>query len=68
MAQILTRLSWADGYGDMSLNYLMPKLENGLEILFTGKSSGQYGKTAFILCDSHAEFAATLFPSTNAVT
>ncbi len=48
----------------MSLQYLMPEIENGLEILFTGKSAGQYWKTAFILCDNYTELTAKLFVST----
>lgn len=48
----------------MSLQHLMPEVENGLEILFTGKSAGQYWKTAFILCDNYSELAAKLFLST----
>lgn len=47
----------------MSLRHLMPELENGLEILFTGKSAGQYWKTAFILCDNYSELTAKLFLS-----
>ena len=48
----------------MSLHYLMPEIENGLEILFTGKSAGQYWKTAFVLCDNYSELTAKLFLST----
>lgn len=48
----------------MSLQHFMPEVENGLEILFTGKSAGQYWKTAFILCDNYSELAAKLFLST----
>lgn len=48
----------------MSLHHLTPELENGLEILFTGKSAGQYWKTAFILCDNYTELVAKLFLST----
>ncbi len=48
----------------MSLQHLMPEIENGLEILFTGKSAGQYWKTAFVLCDNYSELAAKLFLST----
>lgn len=47
----------------MSLQHLMPEIENGLEILFTGKSAGQYWKTAFVLCDNYSELAAKLFLS-----
>lgn len=47
----------------MSLQHLMPEVENGLEILFTGKSAGQYWKTAFILCDNYSELTAKLFLS-----
>ncbi len=48
----------------MSLQYLMPEIENGLEILFTGKSAGQYWKTAFVLCDNYTELTTKLFLST----
>lgn len=47
----------------MSLHHLTPEIENGLEILFTGKTAGQYWKTAFILCDNYSELAAKLFLS-----
>lgn len=47
----------------MSLHYLMGELETGLEILFTGRSAGQYWKTAFILCDNYSELTAKLFLS-----
>lgn len=47
----------------MSLQYLMPEIENGLEILFTGKTAGQYWKTAFVLCDNYSELTAKLFLS-----
>jgi hypothetical protein len=48
----------------MNLQYLMPEIENGLEVLFTGMSAGQYWKTAFILCDNYCELTAKLFLST----
>lgn len=48
----------------MSLQHLMPEIENGLEILFTGKSAGQYWKTAFVLCDNYSELTAKLFLTT----
>ena len=45
----------------MSLHHLTGEVETGLEILFTGKSAGQYWKTAFILCDNYSELMAKLF-------
>lgn len=48
----------------MNLHYLMPEIENGLEILFTGQTAGQYWKTAFILCDNYSELTAKLYLST----
>jgi hypothetical protein len=45
----------------VSLHYLMGEIETGLEILFTGKTAGQYWKTAFILCDNYTELTVKLF-------
>ncbi len=42
----------------MSLHHLTGELETGLEIFFTGRSAGQYWKTAFILCDNYSELTA----------
>ncbi len=47
----------------MSLHHLTGELETGLEIFFTGRSAGQYWKTAFILCDNYSELTAKLFLS-----
>jgi hypothetical protein len=45
----------------MSLSHLLSEIENGMEILLTGETSGQYWKTAFILCDNYSELTAKLF-------
>lgn len=51
----------------MSLHHLTGELETGLEILFTGRSAGQYWKTAFILCDNYSELTAKLYLSMKVV-
>jgi hypothetical protein len=44
-----------------SLTYLMDELCAGVEIYYTGRSGGQYLKTAFILCDDYSELVSKLF-------
>jgi hypothetical protein len=43
------------------LVYLMDEICAGAEIYFTGRTGGQYLKTAFILCDDYTELASKLF-------
>ena len=43
------------------LPYLLDEICAGVEIYFTGRTGGQYLKTAFILCDDYTELAAKLF-------
>jgi len=44
-----------------SLTYLMDELCAGVEIYYTGRTGGQYLKTAFILCDDYSELVSKLF-------
>lgn len=44
-----------------SLTYLMDELCAGVEIYYTGRTGGQYFKTAFILCDDYSELVSKLF-------
>lgn len=44
-----------------SLTYLMDELCAGVEIYYTGRTGGQYLKTAFILCDDYVELVSKLF-------
>jgi len=44
-----------------SLSYLMDELCSGVEIYYTGRTGGQYLKTAFILCDDYSELVSKLF-------
>jgi hypothetical protein len=44
-----------------SLTYLLDELCAGLEIYYTGRTGGQYLKTAFILCDDYSELVSKLF-------
>lgn len=46
---------------NQSLTYLMDELCAGVEIYYTGRTGGQYLKTAFILCDDHSELVSKLF-------
>jgi hypothetical protein len=43
------------------LPYLLDEICAGVEIYYTGRTGGQYLKTAFILCDDYTELAAKLF-------
>ncbi len=43
------------------LVYLLDEICCGLEIYFTGRTGGQYLKTAFILCDDYTELTSKLF-------
>jgi hypothetical protein len=43
------------------LTYLMDEICAGVEIYYTGRTGGQYLKTAFILCDDYSELVAKLF-------
>jgi hypothetical protein len=43
------------------LPYLLDEICSGVEIYFTGRTGGQYLKTAFILCDDYTELTAKLF-------
>ena len=45
----------------MSLAYLMDEICSGIEIYYTGRTGGQYLKTAFILCDDYTELTSKLF-------
>jgi hypothetical protein len=44
-----------------SLTYLVDEICAGLEIYYTGRTGGQYLKTAFILCDDYSELVSKLF-------
>lgn len=46
---------------NQSLTYLIDELCAGVEIYFTGRTGGQYLKTAFILCDDYSELVSKLF-------
>ena len=50
-----------------SLTYLMDELCAGVEIYYTGRTGGQYLKTAFILCDDYSELVSKLFLLTDNV-
>lgn len=43
------------------LTYLVDEICAGVEIYFTGRTGGQYLKTAFILCDDYTELTSKLF-------
>jgi len=43
------------------LTYLMAEICAGLEIYYSGRTGGQYLKTAFILCDDYTELVSKLF-------
>jgi hypothetical protein len=43
-----------------SLPYLMDEICAGVEVYYTGRTGGQYLKTAFILCDDYSELVAKL--------
>ena len=47
------------------LTYLVNEVCAGVEIYFTGRTGGQYFKTAFILCDDYTELASKLFLRTH---
>lgn len=44
-----------------TLTYLMDEICAGVEIYFTGRTGGQYLKTAFILCDDYTELVSKFF-------
>lgn len=44
-----------------SLRYLVDEICAGVEIYYTGRTGGQYLKTAFILCDDYSELVSKLF-------
>jgi len=44
-----------------ALPYLLDEICAGVEVYFTGRTGGQYLKTAFILCDDYSELTAKLF-------
>ena len=46
---------------NQALTYLMDELCAGVEIYYTGRTGGQYFKTAFILCDDYSELVSKLF-------
>jgi len=46
---------------NQGLIYFMDELCAGIEIYFTGRTGGQYLKTAFILCDDYTELASKLY-------
>ncbi len=50
-----------------SLTYLMDELCAGVEIYYTGRTGGQYLKTAFILCDDYTELVSKLYLLTDNV-
>jgi len=43
------------------LTYLMDEICTGVEIYYTGRTGGQYLKTAFILCDDYSELVSKLY-------
>jgi len=43
------------------LTYLMDEICAGVEIYYTGRTGGQYLKTAFILCDDYTELVSKLY-------
>ena len=43
------------------LTYLIDEICAGVKIYFTGRTGGQYLKTAFILCDDYTELTSKLF-------
>jgi len=47
------------------LSYLIEEICAAVEIYFTGRTGGQYLKTAFILCDDYTELISKLFLLTN---
>jgi hypothetical protein len=47
--------------GMNELPYLLDEICAGVEVYFTGRTGGQYLKTAFILCDDYSELTAKLF-------
>jgi hypothetical protein len=44
-----------------SFTYLVDEICAGVEIYYTGRTGGQYLKTAFILCDDYSELVSKLF-------
>ncbi|MBZ5589356.1 MAG: hypothetical protein LAO05_12410 [Acidobacteriia bacterium] len=48
-----------------SLTYLVDEICAGVEIYYTGRTGGQYLKTAFILCDDYGELVSKLFLQTD---
>jgi len=48
-----------------TLIYLMDEICAGVEIYYTGRTGGQYLKTAFILCDDYVELVSKLYLKTD---
>lgn len=46
---------------NQALTYLMDEICAGVEIYYTGRTGGQYLKTAFILCDDYSELVSKFF-------
>jgi hypothetical protein len=46
---------------NQALTYLMDEICSGMEIYYTGRTGGQYLKTAFILCDDYSELVSKLY-------
>lgn len=46
---------------NQALVYLMDEICAGVEIYYTGRTGGQYLKTAFILCDDYSELVSKFF-------
>jgi hypothetical protein len=47
------------------LPYLLDEICAGAEIYYTGRTGGQYLKTALVLCDDYSELVSKLFLRTN---
>lgn len=43
------------------LSYLMDEISAGMEVYYSGKTGGQYLKTAYILCDDYVELVTKLY-------
>ncbi|MBM4447364.1 MAG: hypothetical protein FJ023_08490 [Chloroflexi bacterium] len=50
---------------NQALAYLMDEICAGVEIYYTGRTGGQYLKTAFILCDDYSELVSKFFLMTD---
>jgi len=60
-----TAVGWGGSAVNLSLTYLVDEICAGVEIYYTGRTGGQYLKTAFILCDDYSELVSKLFLLTN---